>query len=80
MYSFNSFKISALEEGGWSASRPGRIYPWETASTHFAGGVLGPRAGLDSCGNLAPPGLEPQTFQPVGSRYTDYATRPAQWP
>ena len=26
--------------------------------------------------NLAPPGLDPRTVQPVGSRYTDYATRP----
>jgi len=26
--------------------------------------------------NLAPPGFDPGTVQPVGSRYTDYATRP----
>ena len=26
--------------------------------------------------NLAPPGFDPRTVQPVGSRYTDYATRP----
>ena len=26
--------------------------------------------------NLAPPGFNPRTVQPVGSRYTDYATRP----
>ena len=26
--------------------------------------------------NLAPPGFDPQTTQPVGSRYTDYATWP----
>ena len=26
--------------------------------------------------NLAPPGFDPRTFQPVTSRYTDYATRP----
>jgi len=26
--------------------------------------------------NLAPPGIDPQTVQPIGSRYTDYATRP----
>jgi len=25
--------------------------------------------------NLAPPGFDPHTVQPVGSRYTDYATR-----
>ena len=26
--------------------------------------------------NLSPPGYDPRTVQPVGSRYTDYATRP----
>jgi hypothetical protein len=26
--------------------------------------------------NLAPPGLDPWTIQPVASRYTDWATRP----
>jgi len=26
--------------------------------------------------NLAPPGFDPRTVQPVDSRYTDYATRP----
>ena len=26
--------------------------------------------------NLAPPEVDPRTIQPVGSRYTDYATRP----
>ena len=28
--------------------------------------------------NLAPPGSDPQTVQPLGSRYTNYATRPTQ--
>jgi len=38
---------------------------------------LGPRAGLDRCGKSCPPlGFDPQTVQPVASRYTDYATRP----
>jgi len=26
--------------------------------------------------NLAPPGFDPRPVQPVGSLYTDYATRP----
>jgi hypothetical protein len=34
---------------------------------------VGPRAGLDRAENLAPPGFDPQTVQPVVSRYTDYA-------
>ena len=28
--------------------------------------------------NLVSPGFDPRTVQPVGSRYTDYATRPTQ--
>ena len=30
--------------------------------------------------NLAPPGFDPRTIQPVGSRYTDYATQPTHLP
>ena len=34
---------------------------------------MGPRAGLDGCGkSRPPPGFDPQTVQPVASRYTDY--------
>ena len=29
--------------------------------------------------NLVPPGFDPRTVQPVGSRYTDYATRHTKW-
>ena len=29
--------------------------------------------------NLAPPGFDPWTVQPVGSRYTDYATQPTYY-
>jgi hypothetical protein len=35
---------------------------------------VGPRAGLDGCGKISPPpGFDPQTVQPLASRYTDYA-------
>jgi len=35
---------------------------------------VGPRAGMDRCGKISPsPGFDPRTFQPVVSRYTDYA-------
>ena len=38
---------------------------------------MGLRAGLDRFGkSRPPPGFDPRTVQPVGSRYTDYATRP----
>jgi hypothetical protein len=45
-----SFLISALNGGEWSSSRPGRaLPPWEWSSgTHWRGGWLGPRAGLDT--------------------------------
>ena len=37
---------------------------------------MGLRAGLETCRkSRPPPGFDPRTVQPVGSRYTDYATR-----
>jgi hypothetical protein len=49
-YSSYSFSTSALDEGEWSASRPGRAFtPVEsTPGTHCTGGWVGPRAGLDT--------------------------------
>jgi hypothetical protein len=42
------FLTSALDEGEWLVSRPGRFTPGETApGTHWIGGWVGPRAGLD---------------------------------
>jgi hypothetical protein len=42
------FLASALTGGEWSASRPCRFTPQERApGTHFIGGLLDPRAGLD---------------------------------
>jgi hypothetical protein len=39
---------SGLDGGEWSASRPGRFTPGETApGTHCIGGWVGPSAGLD---------------------------------
>ena len=55
------------------------LYPRETPGTHCTGNCVGPRARLDRCGKSRPPtGFDPQTFQPVASRYTDYATRPTK--
>ena len=37
--------------------------------THFTGGWVGPRAGLDGCRKSRPPqGFDPRTVQPVASR------------
>ena len=52
-------------------------YAQERPGTHCTGGWVGLRAGLDSCGkSRLTPGSDPRTVQSVGSRYTDYATRP----
>jgi hypothetical protein len=46
------FLSSALAEGEWSASRPGRFTARERApSIHWIGGWVEPRAGLDDAEN-----------------------------
>ena len=51
---------------------PAALYPGERPGTHCTRGWVGPRAGLDMCGNFRPPpGFDPRTVQPVASRYTD---------
>jgi hypothetical protein len=48
MYRSTFFLTSALAGGEWSASRPVRFTPGERApGTHWIGGWLDPRAGLD---------------------------------
>jgi hypothetical protein len=67
------FLTSALVRGEWSASRPGRFTPEERApGTHWIGGWVNPRAGLDDVEKwkfLTLPGL----VQPATRRYTDWA-------
>ena len=42
---------------GWvDNATPRPLYPRERAGTHCIGGWVGPRAGLDRCGNLAATG------------------------
>jgi hypothetical protein len=59
---YGGFITSALVEGEWSASRPGRFTSGERAvGTHWIGGWVGPRAGLDDIENwkfFSPPELE----------------------
>ena len=43
--------------GEWSAARPGRILPRERPGTHFTGGWVGPRAGMDGAENLVATGI-----------------------
>jgi hypothetical protein len=69
------FLTSALVGGEWSASRPCPFTP----GTHFIGGWVDPRAGLDDMEKwkfFTLQGLElplPLVVQPVASRYTDWA-------
>jgi hypothetical protein len=63
--SLHAFLTLALDGGEWSASRPGRFTRRERApGTHWIGGLVGPRAGLDK----VVPGLEPPIIQPVAQR------------
>jgi hypothetical protein len=61
-----SFLTSALDGSEWSASRPGRALPrGKDPCTHWTGGWVGPRAGLDTEVRgkipLSLPGIEPRT-------------------
>jgi hypothetical protein len=63
MYRSTFFLISALAGGEWSASRPCRFTPGEgTPGTHWIGGWVDPRAGLDDVEKTLP-GLE---LRPLG--------------
>jgi len=51
-----------------ATSRP--LYPREILGTHYTGGWVGPRVGLDGRGkSRPPPGFDPRTVQLVASRY-----------
>jgi hypothetical protein len=81
------FLTSAQDGGEWSASRPGRFPPGETApGTNWTGVWVGPRAGLDNVENrklLTLPGLELRSLGRLASspslyrlRYPGYGMRP----
>jgi hypothetical protein len=59
---------------------PRSLYPQERVpATHWIGGWVGSRAGLDAVLkrkiSLLLPGLEPPTIQPVAQRYTTELSR-----
>jgi len=47
-----------------SALRPGYLYPQEGPGTHFTGGWVDPRAGLDGRKISSQPGLDPGPSSP----------------
>jgi len=55
---------SAIEAGEWSAARSGALYPRERPGTHFTGGWVGPRGGLDGQKISSPPGFDPGPSSP----------------
>jgi hypothetical protein len=72
------FLTSTLVGGEWSALFPSRFIPEETAPcTHWIGGWVDPRAGLDDVEKrifLILPRLELRPLEcPAHSHYTDYA-------
>ena len=74
-YSSTLFKTSALKMrvGGDQHHAPAAL-PRGGPGTHWTGGWVGLRAGLDGCGKSRPtPGFDPRTVQPAVSRYTDWA-------
>jgi hypothetical protein len=77
MYSSTLFLTSALEGGEGSASRPGRTSPPGKTRYPLYRRLVGPQGRSGQVRKISPPpGFDPRTVQPVGSRYTDYATRP----
>jgi len=56
---------AALEEGEWSAACLGHtLPPWERPGTHFTGGWVGLRAGLDKRKISSPLGFDPRLSSP----------------
>ena len=67
---------TAREGGEGSASRPGRSLPPKKDPVPIVQEAgWAPGRVWRGAENLAPPGFDPRTVQPVASRYTDYAKR-----
>ena len=63
---------SALDGVGWSTPRPGRFTLGKDTVPIVQEAGWAPRPVCTGAENIAPPsGFDPQTFQPVTSRYTD---------
>jgi len=57
---------TALEEGEWSAARPGHTLtpPQKRPGTYFTEGWVGPRDSLDGWKISSPPGFDPRPSSP----------------
>jgi hypothetical protein len=57
---------------------PATLYPRERPGTHCTG-LGGPQRRFGQVRKISPPpGFDPETVQPVASRYSDYATQPTR--
>ena len=59
----------ALEEGEWSAARPGRILPPGETRYTFYRRLGGPQGRSGRAENLVPIGIRSRTVQPLVSHY-----------
>ena len=66
-----SSMTAALEGGEWSAARPGRTLPPGRTLYPLYRWLGGPQGRSGGAENLASPGFDPRTVQPVVTRYTD---------
>jgi hypothetical protein len=65
-----------LEWGEGPTSRPGRTLPPVKTRYPLYRRLRGPQGLSGQVRKISPPpGFDPRAAQPVGSRYTDYATR-----
>ena len=66
-----SSMTTALEGGEWSAARTGRTLSLGKTWYPLYRRLGAPQGRSGRAENLAPPGFDPRTVQPVASRYTD---------
>jgi hypothetical protein len=79
-YSSTLFLTSKLEGGEGSASGPGCNLPPGKTRYPLYRKLGGPQGRSGQVRKISPPpGFDSRTVQPVGSRYTDYATQPIAW-
>jgi hypothetical protein len=64
--------VEALDGGGWSTPRLGRLTPWNNPLPVYEAGWSQSQSGRVWETSLTPV-FDPRTVQPVASRYTDYA-------
>ena len=63
-YSSTLSLTSTLDGVGGQRHDPAALYPLERPDTHFTGGWVGPRAGLDGRKISSPPGFDPGPSSP----------------